>query len=81
MNKEYFVDFGTGAGNFYEKNLERAMRKADKEATYTQEDIVIYNYKGEVVASRKWIGIQYDDRWPEIKPIIFGDFGFYTDWA
>ena len=80
MNGKYFVDFGTGAGNFYADTIEEAQERADKEAEYTQESIVIYCGDKEV-SRRQWYGTEYDEEVPEENPITFGSFGFYADWT
>ena len=83
----YYVDFGTGAGNFYEETLESAMEKADDGAGYTQQDINIFevddqdNISENPIMYRKWWGYQYQqEEEPYEKPICFGSFGFYGDW-
>lgn len=84
---KYYVDFGTGAGSFYEENLENAMEIADENATYTQQDINIYevdekdNISDCPTMSRRWWGYEYNpDEDAFENPICFGTFGFYSDW-
>ena len=83
----YYVDFGTGAGNFYEETLEKAMENADEGACYTQQDINIFevddqdNISETPIMCRKWWGYQYQpEEEPDENPICFGNFGFYGDW-
>lgn len=85
---KFYIDFGTGAGNFYEESLEKAMEAADEEVAYTQQDIKIYavdengyiNDNLEMV--RIWCGYEYrPEEEPCENPICFGTFGFYSDWC
>ena len=51
-------------------------------AAYTQQDITIEDEAGNVVAIRRWYGVQYNkDEDDAETPICFGDFGYYADWC
>lgn len=82
MNK-YYVDYGTGAGNFiFEGSLEEAMKLADEGLAYTQSSVVIKDYDThEDVAMRRWYGVPPDDNAENNEFIIgFGNLGYYDDW-
>lgn len=85
---KFYVDFRTGVGNFYAKTLEEAMERADKEAAYTQQNIEIYSVDDYGLMddfpeiSRIWQGYEYrSDEELDENPIVFGTFGFYSDWC
>lgn len=88
MNEmKFYVDFGTGAGNFYAESLEKAMEAADEEAAYTQQDIKIYavdengNINDTPEMGRRWWEYEYrPEEDSNENPIVFGTFGFYSDW-
>ena len=79
----YRVDFNTGSGNqdgF--ETVEDAMLYADKNASYTQEHICIYDSDtDELVSVRRWVGLPLDDDMGLVEdPICFDKFGYYDDW-
>lgn len=78
----YLIDYGTGAGNDYAEDLDKAKEIADEYASYTQKDITIYEREThKAVAVRRWYGVKYDpDEAEQEDPIEFGDSGFYADW-
>lgn len=77
MEKKYFVDFGTGAGDEYADTLEEAMEIAIEDSSYTQETIKIF--KGEnQVAELPWWGVKAEEG--DIVTVNCGDFGFYGEW-
>ena len=81
----YLVDFGTGAGNVTAETLSEAQAIADAEACYTGCGIcIIDTVKSEVVAQRRWWGVDYDiDAKMGVEcedPITFGSAGYYDDW-
>lgn len=79
----YYIDFGTGAGNFEIKGtLEDAMKAAEKELAYTQLPVNIYK-KGRIGsgmpdARLPWYGVE-----PEEDDIVTANFGygFYGEWV
>ncbi len=79
----YYIDYQTGAGNEYVTGtLEHAKAVADDHAARTERDICIYNEADELVATRRWFGIAYDEETDvDVEdPITFGCQGFYDDW-
>jgi hypothetical protein len=78
----YRVDYNTGISNHDEfDNLEDAMKYADNNACYTQQNIQIYDECDDMCAERIWIGILLDDDNGAIdNPLAFGESGYYTDW-
>ena len=80
----YFINYHTGAGDeWFEGTLDEAKIKADAEAAFTQQNITIEDEDGNTISTRPWCGVSYDeddlDMWCE-DPIVFGTFGFYSDW-
>lgn len=63
-------------------SLEQAMKKADKEARYTQQDILIYGDENRenLIARRRWYGVGIGDDESEKECISFGKFGHYGEW-
>lgn len=78
----YYIDYGTGAGNeWVHGTLEDAKAIADEGATYTQCSITIQDSDYSDICTRHWDGSTYDkDMVDDENPIIFGDYGFYSDW-
>ena len=78
----YYINYYTGAGNFtYDGTLEEAKKEADKGAGYTQQSYAILDEDENVVAVRRWCGMEYDmEEDGEENPILFGSFGYYADW-
>lgn len=80
----YTINFNNGITEVA-STLEEAMEKADDMAAYTTENITIES-GWETVAIRRWCGIAYDAvameeaDIAEKNPIVFGDFGYYSDW-
>jgi len=81
MNKKYYINYGTYAGNeWVYGTLEKALEIADFNVTYTQESISITDKNNEIVAERPWNEtIEYIEN--ESNPIKFGNYGYYGDWA
>lgn len=85
MKKNYFINFGTGAGNKTVCcTLEEAMKIAEEDAAYTQQSIYIYNADNytpdsTLVAVLPWYGVAADE--DDTVTVNFGDFGFYGEWA
>lgn len=86
---KYYVNFNTGTGNFYADTIEEAMERADNEACYTQQHIVICDSEtNEVLYRRQWSGCRDEETENELIEddefdsdlIVFGDFGFYDCW-
>jgi len=76
--KEYYVNFGTGAGNCkIEGYLSDALASAVNNATYTQESIKI-ELDDEVVAVLPWYGVEATE--DDEVMIDYGTFGFYGAW-
>jgi hypothetical protein len=74
--------FELRCGNWNEEveatDLEQAMNLADKEISYNQESMGIYE-NGELVAFRRWNST--NDGIEECEnPIEYGEFGYYGDW-
>jgi hypothetical protein len=83
MTQEYRINYHTGAGNetINTDDIATVMDKADEGAAYTQENISITDENGNLVAIRRWYGVAYNpDTDEESNPIIFGTFGYYSDW-
>jgi len=80
--KKYLINYNTGAGDIkIIGDLDDAMNKADLKASYTQTDITIYNNNNEKVATRTWVGLNYENQEiEENDPIVFGTSGYYADW-
>lgn len=79
--QEWHIDYRTGAGNeTVYGTLEQAKKIADDGAAYTQCDIVIMSADNDVVAIRRWVGVNYENGYESESPILFGTFGFYDDW-
>lgn len=84
--KNYFINFGTGAGNITKyMSLVEAMDIAEKECGYTQNDVCIYEadtYTSSIdcqpVAVLPWYGVAADE--DDTVTVSFGDFGFYGEW-
>lgn len=87
----YYVSFGTGAGDFVAYTTTWAKHLADEKAAYTQKDIKIFALADEKASYtqndvkplwvRKWWGIPFDDENAcDVDPIKFGEFGYYSDW-
>lgn len=70
------------------EDLDDAIKYANNQACYIQEDIVIYNSKEETceneVMRRRWYGVPFDSDLYEdggdADIIDFGDFGYYAEW-
>ncbi len=81
--EKYFINYHTGAGNEHAQTLEEAMKKADKGAAYTQQDITIEDNNNTVILRRRWCGIAYNPETADdsIQDIIqFGKFGYFAAW-
>lgn len=79
-NMKYFINYGTGAGNFeIEGTLADAKRAADEVIMYTQRNVTIEKDE-ETVSQRTWYGCEatVEDREEDI--IDYGTFGFYSEW-
>lgn len=78
--QDFYINYNTGAGNeWVTGTIEDAMKKADENATYTQETIAIENANHDELAHRSWHGtLEFIDG--EENPIKFGDSGYYSDW-
>lgn len=77
----YYINYNTGAGNDTADTLEEAKRIADDGACYTQHPIVIEDEDGNEVSRRSWYGAKYNADDDCVDPILFGSFGFYSDWT
>lgn len=77
----YYINYQTGAGNDTADTLEEAKRIADEGAAYTQQPIVIEDEDGNEVSRRSWYGVKYNADDDCVDPILFGSFGFYSDWT
>lgn len=83
---KFYLNFNTGYGyEEFEGTLEEAMREADDYASYTQESIDIYDENYNLVASRSWCGVDFDndrDLYESDEPdvIVFGSYGYYDEW-
>ncbi len=82
---KYFVDFMTGAGNYYmdADSIEAVQKSADENASYTQASVVIRDDDGNALSVRRWIPVRYGadpDLPEEYDRIDFGDFGYLADW-
>lgn len=78
----YFINFHTGTGNMYGKNLTEAKSMADRNAGFTQRNISIENSDGKEICRRNWYGVEYNKEEDDCEdPILFGTFGFYGDWT
>lgn len=77
---KYRIEFNTGVGYYTCNTIKEAMEFADDNASYTQQDIdIINNEIGEIVAIRRWWGVEADAN--EQEGIInFGKFGYYGPW-
>ncbi len=79
MDNKYTVNYNTGLGDeiMRAKSDADALRKADKGATYAQEDYTVTTPTGETY-TRRWTGcldgVDYC-----IHPVKIGD-GYYADW-
>jgi len=81
--KRYHICYHTGAGDEEAETLEEAMKTADENAAYTQQDITIEDNAGNVLAVRHWWGVEYDEENEDAyceAPICFGRYGYYDDW-
>lgn len=78
----YYINYQTGAGNDTSDTLEEAKRIADEGAAYTRQPIVIEDEDGNEVSRRSWYGVEYNaNEYYCVDPILFGSFGFYSDWT
>lgn len=78
---KYLINYGTGAGNFeFEGTLDEVKTEADKGIAYTQTDCNIL-LDGEVVAMRRWWGVEVEDEYKTDDIIDFGKFGYYEKWV
>lgn len=76
---KYYIDFCTGAGNFYvEGDIEAAKKEAEKYLAYTQKDVKIINENGYEVSRLLWCGTAPDE--DETVTAQFGTFGYYGEW-
>lgn len=88
---KYFVDYGTGAGNFeFEGTLEEAKKKAEEGICYTQSNVTIYDaemmskaFTSEdvdraAVAVLRWVGVPATEDDDVVAD--YGNFGFYSGW-
>lgn len=77
----FYINYNTGAGNKCADTLDEAMAMADDGACYTQADITIEDEDGTPILTRHWYGVEFDEDENEDKdPILFGSYGYYTDW-
>ena len=77
---KYRIKFNTGVGYYTCNTIKEAMEFADDNASYTQQNIDIINNKtGEIVAIRRWWGVEADANEQE-GIISFGRFGYYGPW-
>ena len=77
MDRQYFIDFGTGAGNEGADTLEEAMEIAEEGLTYTLQPVTIYS-DGAEVARLPWFGIEPGE--DEVVTSRFGSHGYYGEW-
>ena len=78
MDRKYFIDYGTGAGNEWSDTIEEAMRLAEEGLSYTLQPVTIYN-EGEEVARLPWFGIDPEE--DEVVTSKFGSHGYYGEWG
>lgn len=76
-------------GEEYIGTLEDAMKYADTKASYNQEDMLIFGENGNeeysndeynLIARRRWYGVEIGDDESEKECISFGKFGHYGEW-
>lgn len=60
--------------------LYRAKEIADEEASYTQCSITIEDMQGNTITRRVWCPIDDGGQEDCYDPIMFGEYGYYTDW-
>ena len=83
---KYYINYHTGAGDriIEAKDIYEAMDAADKGAAYTQCDITIEDDQGNMLATRRWYGVKYnqDEDYTDdgTSVIEFGDYGYYDHW-
>lgn len=77
---KYYINYNTGAGNeTIEGTLEDAMKRAEEDLEYTQEDVCIYEEGDNVpAATLHWYGCTPTE--DDIVTCQFGDFGYYGEW-
>lgn len=82
MTNKYYINFGTGAGNFWvEGDIEEAKQRAAEARTYCQSSCVINEYPIGPVCVSTWVPKKYDPEEDPDEPIAdFGDFGYYAAW-
>lgn len=76
----YIVKWHTGVEDDAFDTLDDAMRFADANACYTQQNITIEDEDGNIICERHWWGTAIDDDDDLIDPIDFGAYGYYDDW-
>ena len=78
--KKYFVNFGTGAGNYTSNlSLDELIEEVNEQLSYTQESVKIVEVEtDEVAATLTWYGTSPEE--DDIVTAQYGDFGFYGEW-
>lgn len=81
MNKmKWYVDYGTGAGNFwFDGTLDEAKSAAEDGLCYTQSSVDIMDEEYNVCARLPWWGVQPSE--DDEVTACFGSFGFYGCWS
>lgn len=66
----------------YIGTLEDAMKYADTKASYNQEDMLIFGDENRenLIARRRWYGVEISEDESEKECISFGKFGHYGEW-
>ncbi len=84
----YLFDYGAGAGNeeVTTDDLDKVLEIADGGASYTQQNIKVYEKdeegEEELIAIRYWDGRPaFDEIEMNENPLKFGDWGYYGDWV
>jgi hypothetical protein len=79
MEKKYFVNYNTGAGNFkMMAELDEVIKEAVNNIAYTQQDICITDDNDNIIAVLPWINRPSSDE--DIITADYGNFGFYAGW-
>lgn len=66
----------------FEGSLDDAKKYADNGICYNQQDCTITSADGEHLSIRRWNGVKYDEESDYCdNPILFDDFGYYSDWV
>ena len=80
----YIVNWHTGVEDDAFDTLGKAMRFADANACYTQQNITIEDDDGNLICERHWWGTAIsnldDDDIVLYDQIDFGAYGYYDDW-